>query len=128
MYHYTDGDLSNFWLANGYERSETLYGMAIAIRDLPGLSRAICDVLTRKNSNLTDAESRYLRQAMLLLQPTLEAIAAYSDGNEQVKNIIHAMNDVERTIHFVMTETKHGWEAKVSEVDLSEHEDCEEVT
>ena len=128
MYHYTDGDLSNFWLANGYERSETPYGMAIAIRDLPGLSRAICDVLIRKNSNLTDAESRYLRQAMLLLQPTLEAIAAYSDGNEQVTNSIDAMSGVERMAHFVMTETKHGWEAKVSEVDLSEHEDCEEVT
>lgn len=111
MYHYTDGDLSNFWLANGYERSETPYGMAIAIRDLPGLSRAICDALTRKNSKLTDAGSRYLRQAMLLSPPRLEAIAAYADGNEQVKNIVHAMNDVERTIHFVMTETKHGWQA-----------------
>jgi DNA-binding transcriptional regulator YiaG len=157
VYHYTDGGLRNIWLANGYERMETPYGMAITIQDLPGLSRAVCKALIRKNSKLTGAEFRYLRQAMLMSQASLgrmlgrtdQAIAgweknskvpkfadqmlrvfyaAHADGNEQVKNIVHAMNDVERTIHFVMTETKHGWEAQVSEVDLSEHEDCEEVT
>ncbi len=156
MYHYTDGGLRNIWLANGYERMETSYGIAITIQDLPGLSRAICKALIRKNSKLTGAEFRYLRQAMLMSQASLgrmlgrtdQAIAgweknskvpkfadqmlrvfyaAHPDGNEQVKNIIHAMNDVERTIHFVMTETKQGWEAKVSEVDLSEQEDCEEA-
>ena len=53
--------------------------------------------------------------------------AAHADGNEQVKNIIHALNDAERTIHFVMTETKQGWQSKISEVDLSELDEFEKV-
>ena len=114
MYHYTDGGLRNIWLANGYECMETPYGMAIAIRDLPGLSRAICGVLTRKDSKLTNAESRYLRQAMLLSQPTLVGITARADGNEHVKNIVDAMSGVERRVQFVMTETTQGWQATAS--------------
>lgn len=154
MYHYTDGGLRNIWLANGYERVETPYGKALTIQDLPGLTRAICKALIRKNSKLTGAEFRYLRQAMLMSQASLgrtlgrtdQAIAgweknskvpkfadqmlrvvyaAHADGNEQVKNIIHAMNDVERTINFVMTETKMGWKSKVSEGELSDEDDCE---
>ena len=154
MYHYTDGGLRNIWLANGYERVETPYGKALTIQDLPGLTRAICKALIRKNSKLTGAEFRYLRQAMLMSQASLgrtlgrtdQAIAgweknskvpkfadqmlrvvyaAHADGNEQVKNIIHAMNDKERTINFVMTETKMGWQSKVSEGELSDEDDCE---
>ena len=154
MYHYTDGGLRNIWLANGYERVETPYGKALIIQDLPGLTRAICKALIRKNSKLTGAEFRYLRQAMLMSQASLgrtlgrtdQAIAgweknskvpkfadqmlrvvyaAHADGNEQVKNIIHAMNDKERTINFVMTETKKGWKSKVSEGELSDEDDCE---
>ncbi|CAN1541859.1 COG2944 Predicted transcriptional regulator [Burkholderiaceae bacterium] len=154
MYHYTDGGLRNIWLANGYERVETPYGKALIIQDLPGLTRAICKALIRKNSKLTGAEFRYLRQAMLMSQASLgrtlgrtdQAIAgweknskvpkfadqmlrvvyaAHADGNEQVKNIIHAMNDVERTINFVMTETKMGWQSKVSAGELSDEDDCE---
>ena len=154
MYHYTDGGLRNIWLANGYERVETPYGKALIIQDLPGLTRVICKALIRKNSKLTGAEFRYLRQAMLMSQASLgrtlgrtdQAIAgweknskvpkfadqmlrvvyaAHADGNEQVKNIIHAMNDVERTINFVMTETKMGWQSKVSEGELSDEDDCE---
>ena len=154
MYHYTDGGLRNIWLANGYERVETPYGKALIIQDLPGLTRAICKALIRKNSKLTGTEFRYLRQAMLMSQASLgrtlgrtdQAIAgweknskvpkfadqmlrvvyaAHADGNEQVKNIIHAMNDVERTINFVMTETKMGWQSKVSEGELSDEDDFE---
>jgi len=154
MYHYTDGGLRNIWLANGYEREETPYGKALTIQDLPGLTRAICKALIRKNSKLTGAEFRNLRQAMLMSQASLgrtlgrtdQAIAgweknskvpkfadqmlrvvyaAHADGNEQVKNIIHAMNDVERTINFVMTETKMGWQSKVSEGELYDEDDCE---
>jgi DNA-binding transcriptional regulator YiaG len=154
MYHYTDGGLRNIWLANGYEHIETPYGNAVTIQDLPGLTRAICKALIRKNSKLTGAEFRYLRQAMLMSQSSLgkglgrtdQAVAgweknskvpkfadqmlrvfyaAHADGSEQVKNIIHAMNDVERTINFVMTETKKGWQSKISEVELIEEKDCE---
>jgi DNA-binding transcriptional regulator YiaG len=71
MYHYTDGGLRNIWLANGFERVETRYGEASTIQDLPGLTRAICKALIRKNSKLTGAEFRYLRQAMLMSQASL---------------------------------------------------------
>ena len=71
MYHYTDGGLRHIWLANGYERVETPYGKALIIQDLPGLTRAICKALIRKNSKLTGAEFRYLRQAMLMSQASL---------------------------------------------------------
>ena len=154
MYRYTDGGLRNIWLANGYERVETPYGKALTIQDLPGLTRAICKALIRKNSKLTGAEFRYLRQAMLMSQASLgrtlgrtdQAIAGWeknskvpkfadqmlrvvyavhADGNEQVKNIIYTMNEVERTINFVMTETKMGWQSKVSEGELSDEDDCE---
>ena len=154
MYHYTDGGLRNIWLTNGFERVETRYGEALTIQDLPGLTRAICKSLICKNSKLTGAEFRYLRQAMLMSQASLgrtlgrtdQAIAgweknskvpkfadqmlrvvyaAHADGNEQVKNIIHAMNDVERTINLVMTETKMGWQSKVSEGELYDEDDCE---
>ncbi len=154
MYHDTDGGLRNIWLANGYERVETPYGKALIIQDLPGLTRVICKALIRKNSKLTGAEFRYLRQAMFMSQASLGRIlgrtvqaiagweknskvpkfadqmlrvvyAAHADGNEQVKNIIHAMNDKERTINFVKTETKKGWQSKVSEGELSDEDDCE---
>lgn len=115
MYHYTDGGLRNTWLANGYERMDTPYGKAVSIQDAPGLTRAICKALIRKNSKLTGAEFRYLRQAILMSQAALgkalgrtdQAIAgwektskvpkfadqmlrvfyaAHADGNEQIKN------------------------------------------
>ena len=42
MYHYTESGMRDVWLANGYERRETSYGKSVAIRDVPGLHRAIC--------------------------------------------------------------------------------------
>jgi len=79
MYHYTDGGLRNIWLANGYERVETRYGEALTIQDLPGLTRAICKALIRKNSKLTGAEFRYLRQAMLMSQASLGRTLSRTD-------------------------------------------------
>ena len=143
MYHYTDGGLRNVWLANGYEVKSTPYGKAVVIQDVPGLTRAICKALIRKESKLTGAEFRYLRQAMLMSQGGLgkalgrsdQAVAgwektsrvpkfadtmlrvlyaAHADGNERVKNIIHALNDVERAIHFVMQETEKGWTSTIA--------------
>lgn len=66
MYHYTDGGLRNVWLANGYEVRETPFGDAVAIRDLQGLSEAICHALVRKTGPLTRTELRYIRTSGLL--------------------------------------------------------------
>lgn len=138
MYHFTDGGLRNVWLENGFTVKQTPYGEAVSIQDLDGLTCAICTALTRKKSKLTGTEFRYLRASMLMSQAALgkglgrteQAVAiwekigrvpkfadtlirviyaAQANGNEKVKNIIHALNDTERTIHLVMQETPKGW-------------------
>lgn len=72
MFHYTDGGLRNVWLVNGYEIKETPYGQAVAFHNLDGLTRSICQALSRKAGVLTGAEFRYIRTSgMLLSQPAL---------------------------------------------------------
>lgn len=144
MYHYTDGGLRNIWLSNGYDVKRTPYGEAVSIQDLDGLIKAICNALIRKRAPLTGAEFRYVRQAMLLSQASLgktlgrtdQAIAkwektsdvpkfadilirvlyaAHVDGNEQIKNLVHAINSTERMINFVMQETAQGWTHRETE-------------
>lgn len=141
MYHFTDGGLRNVWLENGYTVKQTPYGEGVSIQDLDGLTYAICIALTRKKSKLTGAEFRYLRASMLMSQSALgkalgrteQAIAIWekngrvpkyadtlirviyaglANGNEKVKNIIHALNDTERTIHLIMKETPGGWQSE----------------
>lgn len=140
MYRFTDGGLRNVWLANGYTVEKTPYGEVVSIQDVPGLVQAVCKALIRKKTKLTGVEFRYLRQAMLMSQASLgKALgrsdqsvaiwekrgqipkfadsmirvlyAAHSDGNEKVKNIIHALNDVDRAIHIIMKESEKGWSA-----------------
>lgn len=147
MYHYTDGGLRNVWLANGYVIKQTPYGEAIAFQDVEGLTVAICKALIRKKSKLTGVEFRYIRLAMLMSQASLgkalgrteQAVAMWEksgkvpkfadtlirvfyaaqvNGNEKIKNIIHAMNDAERTIHLILKETPKGWQSE-------EKADCE---
>lgn len=119
MYHYTEGGLRNIWLVNGYERVETRYGKALTIQDLPGLTRAICKALIRKNSKLTGAEFRYLRQAMLMSQASLgrtlgrtdQAIAGW-EKNSKVPKFADQMLRVVYAAHV-------GGNAKVKKEDWS---------
>jgi putative transcriptional regulator len=137
MYHYTDGGLKNVWLSNGFKVHKTPYGKAVSFTDLEGLTKAISLALTKKPSKLTGTEFRYLRQALLMSQPSLgrmlgvtnQAIAiwektgkvpkmadtairliytAHANGNEQVKNIVTALNESERFM-LVLSETSRGW-------------------
>jgi DNA-binding transcriptional regulator YiaG len=146
MYHFTDGGLRNVWLTNGYEIKQTKYGQAVAFQDIDGLTKAICMAFIRKKSKLTGVEFRYLRSAMLMSQAAIgkalgrteQAVAiweksgkvpkfadtlmrviyaAHADGNERVKNIIHAINDTERTIHLVMQDTPRGWMSEEKDED-----------
>jgi DNA-binding transcriptional regulator YiaG len=139
MFQFTDGGLSNVWLANGYEEIDTPYGKGVSFHDLDGLVKAVCIALTRKITPLTGAEFRYLRQALCLSQgavgqlmdKTDQAIAKWeksvepvprladfamraiylqhADGDEAIKNLVTALNVTERTLHFVMRETPRGW-------------------
>ena len=139
MYHYTDGGLQNVRLANGYRVQKTPYGEAVAIDDLEGLTQTICMTLTKKPSKLTGAEFRYLRNGLMLSQPSLgqmlgvsgQAVAlwektgrvpkmadamirlfytAHTNGHEQVKNIVTALNESER-FTVTLSETAKGWQA-----------------
>lgn len=80
MYHYTDGGLRNVWLANGYEMRKTPFGEAVAIRDLEGLSEAICHALVHKARPLTRTEFRYIRTSGLLLSQAALASALGVDA------------------------------------------------
>ena len=125
MYKYTDGGLRNVWLANGFAVKRTPYGEAVAIEDVPGLTRAICAALTKKPGRLTGAEFRYLRLHFRLSQKGLgqlfgtseQAIAIWEktskiplladkhlrllwaerdDGNETINRLMDRLNIVER--------------------------------
>ena len=61
MYHYTESGLPNVWLKSGYVMRKTPYGEGVAVRDVVGLHKAICDAIVRKPS-LTAAELRFLRK------------------------------------------------------------------
>ncbi|MFA7239957.1 MAG: hypothetical protein WC091_07575 [Sulfuricellaceae bacterium] len=74
MYHFTDGDLTNIWLANGYAEHKTSYGKAVSIHDLDGLIRAVCLALVNKPHKLTGREFRYLRQNLLLSQDSVASL------------------------------------------------------
>jgi DNA-binding transcriptional regulator YiaG len=140
MLHYEDSGLSNVWLTNGFEKVDTPYGQAIVIHDVPGLTRAICTALIRNQTRLSGPQFRYIRQAMLLSQASLgnslgrtdQAVAgwektgkipkyadimlrvlyaAHADGNEKVRNIVHALNEVDRVINIVMIDSPEGWYA-----------------
>jgi len=141
MYHYIDAGLENVWLANGFERQSTPYGDAVIIHDVAGLTRAICKAIIRQPAPLTGIQFRYIRQAMLMSQASLgksmgrtdQAIAgweksgkipkyadtllrvlyaAHADGHEQVRNIVHALNGVDRLANLILTDSPEGWLAQ----------------
>lgn len=79
MYHFTDGDLTNIWLANGYTQHKTPYGRAVSIHDLDGLIRVVCLTLANKQHKLTGREFRYLRQNLLLSQGSVASLFGCSE-------------------------------------------------
>jgi DNA-binding transcriptional regulator YiaG len=150
MYQYKDGGLKNVWLTNGYKVHKTPYGQAVSIDDVDGLTKAICLALTKKPSKLTGAEFRYLRQGLMMSQPSLgqvlgvtnQAVAlwektgkvpkmadtamrliytAHAKGNEQVKNIVTALNESERFM-VVLSETAKGWRSTTQRTDTDHGE------
>lgn len=71
MYRYTDCGLRNVWLANGYRRQRSPYGMTTAIQDIPGLHRAIGLWIVKSRKRLTGAELRFLRKELDMSQAAL---------------------------------------------------------
>ena len=127
MYHYEDGGLRNVWLVNGFTVKKTPYGKAVAIEDVPGLTRAICVALVGKVGRLSGAEFRYLRVHLRLSQKSLakcfgnteQAVALWEktgrvplwadklvrilwksqdDGNETVRKVVERTNLIERLV------------------------------
>jgi putative transcriptional regulator len=59
MYHYTDSGLDNIYLVNGFNKSETAYGEAVAIDDIDGLHNAIGRWLINDATPITGAKLRF---------------------------------------------------------------------
>jgi putative transcriptional regulator len=73
-YHYTECGLDNIYLVNGFDYVPTPRGMAVNIRNIEGLHRAIGQILVREKQNLTGREFRFLRHEMNLTQQNLAAV------------------------------------------------------
>lgn len=81
MYEYRECGLDNIKLANGYTIEETPYGEGVAIEDIPGLHRAIGQILIRKPSRLTGKEFRFLRGELGLSQKRIAALFETTEQN-----------------------------------------------
>ncbi|MEO6022277.1 MAG: hypothetical protein ABIP64_04020 [Burkholderiales bacterium] len=127
MYEFKDAGLKDVWLANGYVIKKTPYGEAVAIEDVPGLTRVICAALVKKPGRLTGAEFRYLRLHLRLSQKSLaklfgnteQAVALWEkndrvplwadkllrllwsekeNGNETIKRVMDRLDVIERLV------------------------------
>ena len=128
LYRFTDANLRNVWLVNGFEIKRTRYGEVVAIQDLVGLTHAVCRAFVRKIGRLSGTEFRYLRLHLRLSQKALakllgnteQSVAnwekrgriplwadkhvrilwqAAKEGNETVRQVVDRLNDVERLIN-----------------------------
>lgn len=129
MYHYQESGLRNVWLRNGFKKTKTPYGDAVAIEDVAGLHKALALRLAMKASKLSGTEIRFLRKEMEMSQATLShvlsvnvqtlakwekgqaKIAAPADkllrlvvkghysGNLAVRKAIEALNNLDMEVH-----------------------------
>ena len=79
-YRYLECGLNDVYLANGFERTESVRGATVAIRDIDTLHQAIGKHLCLRKKDLNGKELRFLRREMLMSQATL---AHLLDINEQ---------------------------------------------
>ena len=74
LYHYTLSGLDDVCLLNGYQRHDTPYGPGMAIKDVPGLHRAIAEDIVSRRARLGGRDLRFLRKRMDLSQGGLAAL------------------------------------------------------
>lgn len=77
---YTDGNLKNVWLRNGFRHHGTPYGKGLSIDDPDGLTFAISDALAAKDGALSGVEFRYLRLALKLSQVSLAHLLGVTEN------------------------------------------------
>jgi DNA-binding transcriptional regulator YiaG len=114
MLHYTDGDLKNIWLVNGFEVRDTPYGQGVAIHDIDGLTKTICLTLTSKSSTLISEEFRYLRSAGILIS--------------QVDLALMMGVDVQSIAHWERGKWLPQWADKLIRVLFIAHVDADKTT
>ena len=88
MYHYTESGLQHVWLKSGYVMRKTPYGEGVAIRDVVGLHKAICDAIVRKPS-LTAAELRFLRKEARISRRHLAGFLGVSATDAKARKKLH---------------------------------------
>lgn len=143
-YHYTEGGLTNVWLANGYTIRKTKYGAGVSIRDVEGLHKALARALSNK-PRLTGAEVRFLRKEMGLSQRGLGELLGVTDqavalwerkgrlpktadrllrliyiehenGNTPIVSFIERLNDMDKNVQerIIAEEAKDGWKTRLA--------------
>jgi putative transcriptional regulator len=135
MYKFTDGGIRNVWLENGFAVKKTPYGDAVAIEDVPGLTRAICAALANKPCKLTGTEFRYLRLHLGLSQKNLADLLGNTEqavdiwektsklplwGDRNIRLLWKAREDGNETIKRVMDRLKIVEQVTQSKIILKE--------
>src|SRR3989339_1757965 len=78
-YHYNECGLDNIYLSNGFKFMKTPRGNSISIHDIDGLHKAIGLYLATSKKDLSKKEIRFLREEMLMSQPTLGRLLGVSE-------------------------------------------------
>lgn len=79
MYHYKESGLDNVWLAGGYGKKRTKYGVVVSFEDIEGLHESIGRFIIGKPGVLTGKEFRFLRTELDLSQKMLGSIIGASE-------------------------------------------------
>jgi DNA-binding transcriptional regulator YiaG len=142
MYHYTESGLNYVWLANGYRLHMTPHGKGVAIDDVEGLNRCIAKHIIHNRPYMSGAEFRFLRKELDMSQATLSAaigkdvqsvarwekhgrvpkmadrflriiFQSYTNGNEEVKDLVERLNDLDQQTYerMQLTRTRSNWTA-----------------
>jgi len=79
LFHYTECGLSNIYLMNGYDICETPHGLAVSIKDIDGLHKAIGRFLISSKKDFSGEEIRFIRLEMLMSQSMLAFLLGVSE-------------------------------------------------
>ncbi len=143
-YRYTESNLTNVWLANGYTIRKTKYEEGLSVQNVDGLHRAVARALSNK-PRLTGTEVRFLRKEMGLSQRGLGEPLGVSDqavalwerkgrlpktvdrllrliyvehdrGNAPIRTTIQRINDMDaQDLDQIIAEaTKGGWKTRLA--------------
>ena len=112
MYHYTECGLDNVWLANGYAKKKTAYGVAVSVSKADELHKVLAAELINKPARLTGKEFRYLRVMLKLSQGAVAKVQGVSEQNvslwERHGKVPKANDNLMRIIYMAHESKNHS--------------------